>query len=106
MCSHAEPVGGEDDPDPGPESARHLPLVRGGQEGAGEWKPSSSRCDRPLFPQVAMCAAIPQYRSESFRRTITTPVMSVAAVRHISFCLQWMVLQWMLCQKKDQMALL
>lgn len=33
----AESVGGEDDPDAGPESARHLALVRGGQEGAGEW---------------------------------------------------------------------
>lgn len=33
----AESVGGEDDPDAGPESAGNLALVRGGQEGAGEW---------------------------------------------------------------------
>lgn len=33
---NAEPLGGEDNPDPGPESAGHLALVRGGQEGAGE----------------------------------------------------------------------
>lgn len=32
----AEPVGGEDHPDSGPESAGHLPLVRGGQARAGE----------------------------------------------------------------------
>lgn len=33
---NAEPLGGEDDPDSGPESAGHLTLVRGGQEGPGE----------------------------------------------------------------------
>lgn len=35
-CVNAEPLGGEDDPDPGPESSRHLPLVWSGQERAGE----------------------------------------------------------------------
>lgn len=27
LCDPAEPVGGEDNPDSGPESSRHLPLV-------------------------------------------------------------------------------
>lgn len=35
-CVSAEPVGGEDNADSGPESSRHLPLVWGGEERGGE----------------------------------------------------------------------
>lgn len=54
MSCPAEPVGGEDHPDAGPESAGHLPLVRGGQERAGE---SRGETAPPFVFQLAISQA-------------------------------------------------